>query len=40
VALFLFIAVVALVGLAAQTWGVDSRVVDLDPAHPTAVGLD
>ncbi|HET7031104.1 MAG TPA: hypothetical protein VFI34_11380 [Candidatus Limnocylindrales bacterium] len=37
--LIIFVVAVALLGLLAQAWGVDSRVVDLDPAHPTSLGL-
>jgi hypothetical protein len=29
--LFLFVAVLALLGLAAQQWGVDTRITNLDP---------
>ena len=37
--LLILVAAVALVGLLAQAWGVDSRVLDIDPAHPAPVGL-
>jgi hypothetical protein len=37
--LIVLVAAVALFGLLAQAWGVDSRSLDLDPAHPTPVGL-
>jgi nitrogen fixation-related uncharacterized protein len=37
--LIVVVAAVAFLGLAAQTWGVDSRPFDVDPAHPTRVGL-
>jgi len=33
--LFLFIAVLALLGLAAQQWGVDTRITNLDPNDQT-----
>jgi hypothetical protein len=36
--LVLFVAL-ALLGLAAQAWGVDSRDLDVDPAHRSPVGL-
>ena len=37
--IIVLVAAVAFLGLAAQTWGVDSRALDIDPAHPTRVGL-
>jgi hypothetical protein len=36
--LFAFVALLALLGLAASQWGVDSRTLDSDPRNPT--GLD
>jgi hypothetical protein len=37
--LLILVAVLALFGIAAQAWGVDSRIMDLDPTHPARVGL-
>ena len=35
----IILVAVALLGLLAQAWGVDSRILDVDPAHPAPVGL-
>jgi len=37
--LLLAVAAIALLGLLAQAWGVDSRQLDIDPSHPAAIGL-
>lgn len=37
--LLIIVAAFALFAFAAERWGVDSRVFDLDPAHPAAIGL-
>jgi hypothetical protein len=37
--LVLVVAAFALLGLMAEAWGVDSRDFDMDPAHPSHVGL-
>ena len=37
--LIVLVAAVAFLGLAAMLWGVDSRQLDIDPSHPTRVGL-
>ena len=37
--LLVLVAAFALLGLMAQAWGVDSRDFDVDPAHPSRVGL-
>ena len=37
--LLILVVVLALVGIAAQAWGVDSRIKDLDPSHPASVGI-
>jgi hypothetical protein len=36
--IMLFVAT-ALLGLAAEAWGVDSRELNIDNQHPTTVGL-
>ena len=35
--LILLVAAVALIGLLAQAWGVDSRVLDVDTAQPSSI---
>jgi len=37
--LLILVAAVALFGLLAQARGVDSRIRDIDPAHPSPIGL-
>jgi hypothetical protein len=37
--LLILVVVLALFGIAAQAWGVDSRIMDLDPTHPARVGI-
>jgi hypothetical protein len=37
--LLILVAVLAFLGFAAQTWGADSRILDLDPTHPASVGI-
>ncbi len=37
--LLILVAVLALLGIAAQRWGVDSRTVNLDPRYPELTGL-
>jgi hypothetical protein len=36
---FLLVAVLALVGLAAQAWGADTRITDLDPNDQSSFAL-
>ena len=37
--LLILVVVLALLGFAAQAWGADSRIMDLDPTHPASVGI-
>ena len=38
--LLVLLVALAFLGLAAQAWGVDSRDLNVDPAHPRPVGLN
>jgi hypothetical protein len=37
--LLILVVALALLGFAAQAWGADSRILDLDPSHPASVGI-